>query len=516
MIRICSCYALFILLVFPGCILAMETGDQSVRDLILLGLQENLGLRIEKIEVARSEEAVIVEEAQFDTLFFAQTQVEEARTPFESALSNLSESKSEQYSGQIGLSHRVKSGLLSSLALDSFWQSDNDTSDDLDPRYRTALTFSLTQPLLRNFGQETNTTELRIARNQLSQSDLKQRLQAQSLALQIELLACQLAGETKIVELQEEAVSLAKDLYSANKRRFDTGVIPVSEVQQAETELANRELSLSEADQVRELNFSELNRQLNHSLPPDFSAAGLYPFGAELFFSELPAEKQLFDLAREKNLTLQLAAIDTDTTVIEQTFYRNQLKPQLDLSLQAGINGLSGKQRTPGLDSNYEGNWTDSFSSATAVDGYQWGIGIEFSLPLGNRVAKAKLNRAKLQHKQSLYQQRDLEADLLRSLQQQNINLKRAFEQVKIAERFEQLAKVSLQQEERRLDEGLSDTFRIINFQVNMINAKIGRINAMVQYFSSAAQMNFTRGIILERHNINLTQVAEESALETL
>jgi outer membrane protein len=514
--RICCCYALFILLIFPGCVLAMETDEQSVRSLIILGLQENLGLKIEKTDVARSEEAIIVEEAQFDALFFAKAQAEKTRTPYESTLSNISESKSEQYTGQIGISRRLKSGLISSLALDSFWQSDNDTSDNLDPRYRTALTFSLTQPLLRDFGQDTNTTDLRIARNNLSQSALKQRLQAQLLALQIELLSCQLAGESKIVELQEEAVSLAKDLYSANQRRFDTGVIPVSEVQQAETELASRELSLSEADQARELNLSELNRQLNHSLPLDFPVSELYPFDAVLSLAELPSEQQLFDLARKKNLTLRLASIDIDTTAIEQTFYRNQLKPQLDLNIQAGINGLSGKPRTSSVNSSYEGNWTDSFPSTIAADGYEWGIGIEFSLPLGNRAAKAKLNQAKLQHKQTMYQQRDLEAELRLSLQQQIINLRKAFEQVKIAERFVGLAKISLQQEERRLKEGLSDTFRIINFQVNMINAKIGRINAMVQYFNSVAQMNFTRGIILEQHDINLTQVAEENSLETL
>ncbi len=37
-----------------------------------------------------------------------------------------------------------------------------------------------------------------------------------------------------------------------------------------------------------------------------------------------------------------------------------------------------------------------------------------------------------------------------------------------------------------------------------MINAKIGRVDALVQYYGSIAQMNFYRGIILEQHQIYL------------
>lgn len=121
-----------------------------------------------------------------------------------------------------------------------------------------------------------------------------------------------------------------------------------------------------------------------------------------------------------------------------------------------------------------------------------------------------------MQRKQANYRQRDVDTQLRSILQQQSINLKRAYDQVKIAERFERLAKLSLQQEQRRLEEGLSDTFRIISFQDNMITAQVGRINALIQYYSTAAQLSFYRGIILEQNNINLSQIAEEKSLETM
>ncbi|MBN1958873.1 MAG: TolC family protein [Desulfuromonadales bacterium] len=516
MIRIFATCVLCALLCRPGLVMAAENQDQKLRSLIVKGLENNLGLKIDQLDFAANAEDLRLEEAQFDTLFFAQTLAERVKPPFESVFGGFSESLSEEYTGEIGLSRRFRSGLTSTMTLGSLWQSDNDSSDNLDPRYRTALTFNLTQPLLKDFGEDTNTTNLRIAANRVAQADLSQQLEAQLLALQIELLSCRLAGETQIVLLQQQAVALAEELYNANQRRFKTGVIPISEVQQAETELANRQLKLSEADQAKQLDFSELNRLLGYALPQDFSAVGLYPLTETASFPQLAEEEPLFNAARHKNLTLRLASIAIDNSRIEQSFFQNQLKPRLNLNIQTGLNGLSGDERDPSTTGLYAGDWADSLSGALAADGYQWAVGMEFSFPLGNRAATARLNRAKLQHKKARYQQRDQEDDLRRALQQQRINLIKAFEQVGIAERFEQLAETSLDQEQRRLDEGLSDTFRIISFQTGMLNAKVGRINAMVQYFSSLAQLNFTRGIILERHDIDLNRVTEENSLETL
>lgn len=495
---------------------AVEPAPRNIRDLIIVGLEKNIGLQVDKLNLPVASDEVLVNEAVFDAELFAAAGYAESATPIASSLSLTDTSDSELWSAELGLRKKYTSGLLAALTLDSQWAEDNNLSDDLDPRYRTALNLSLTQPLLRDFGAGTNTTSLRISRNQQNQTSLQHLLQAQTLALQIEVLAGQLAGQAEIVTLRSEAVSLANDLYLANKRRFDTGVIPVSEVQEAETALANRELNLSQALQSRDLSFENLNRQLNHSLSADFDSKQLYAFSVELAEFELPLFEQLFAGARSKSINLQLAALEVQKSSLQQNFYQNQLKPKLDLKLQAGLNGLSGDERSSLVSSRYAGSWDDSFRSAAESDGYQWGAGLEFALPLGNRSAQAKARQADLRRKQANYRQRDQDTELRSILQQQSINLARAYEQVKIAERFERLAKLSLHQEQRRLEEGLSDTFRIISFQDNMITAQIGRINALIQYYSTVAQLNFYRGIILEQHNINLSQFAEEKSLETM
>lgn len=488
----------------------------SLRSLIVLGLEKNIGLQVEQLNIPFRTEAIKVDESVFDSEVFASLGYSELKTPLASSLSLTDHSDSELLSGQVGLRKKYQSGFTTTLSLDTEWSEDDNQTEDLDPRYRSSLNLTLTQPLLRDFGVEANTTNLRVSRNQQRKSVLQHRYQAQNLALQIETLAGQLAGGAQIVLLRTEAVELSTELLAANQRRYDAGVIPISEVQEAETAAANRELELSLARQSRELLFDQLNQLLNHGLSTDFDPSSLFALGPDFPAIKLPEFEQMFAEAQVDSLVLQQNMFDIQNLSIRQDYYRNQLKPQLDLNLQAGVNGLSGDERSSSVNSRYAGSWGDSFSSAADSDGYQWGAGLEFSIPLGNRMAESRLRQAELQRKQANYRQRDLESQLRSALQQQAINLKRALEQVKIAERFEQLAKLSLDQEQRRLEEGLSDTFRMISFQDNMINAKIGRINALVQYYTSVAQINFTRGIILEQHNITLLLDTEEKSLETM
>ncbi len=500
---------------------AAEAPPRDIRALIILGLEKNIGLRVERINIPLSAEEIKIESAAFDPEFFASTEFKEESIPlsFSSLFSQFVSTKTDLLSGQMSLRKRFESGFAAAFSLRSERTTDNNSSDDLNPRYRTALLLDLTQPLLRNFGTGVNTTQLMLSRNQRQQRSYRYFLQAQSLALQVETLGLQLAGEVEIVKLRKEAVRLAQELYAANQRRFDLGVIPVSDVQQAETDLANRELNLSLALQSQELLLEQLDRELDHSLPANFSADTIYRANAVATARvepDLPDFTPLFMAAKEKRLDLKISGLEIENSTLQKNFFKNQQQPQLDFKLQGGLNGLSGKSRNTVAPNRFDGNWEDSFSSALDVDGYQWQVGLEFSLPLGNRSAKARFQQAALQERQASLRKRDLESVLQQELLQKQTVLQRAAEQFSIARRFRSLAEKSFQQEQRRLEEGLSDTFRIILFQNNMINAKIDQITALTQYRRAVAQMNFSRGIILEQHGITVQADAEEANLETM
>ena len=493
---------------------AAQSTPKSIRDLIILGLETNLNLKIDQIETVKGGEEIEVEKSVFDGYAFATAGYDRSSTPYESALVRSSAIETETFSGEFGVTKQFKTGLAATLSLGSEWVSGDDLTTNLDPRYRTSLALSLTQPLLRNLGTAVNTTFLEISQNQSQQLSLDFLLKAQGLILQLESVSRQLAAKEKIIQLRKEALALAENLYQANKKRFAAGVIPVTEVQEAETALSARQLDLSLAIQDRDLLFDTLNRHLNHHLSHQFKPESLVHFEEVAPETKFHNFDSLLSLALRKRLELKMNDYAIQSSSLQHDFFYNQLKPQLDLKILAGVTGLSGDEDK--FPSHYSGSWGDSVTGMGNADGFQWRAGVEFSMPIGNRSAQARYRQAGLQLKQDRYKQNDLQAMIKSEVLQQQVNISFAEKQLEITKRLEKLAVKTLQQEQRRLDEGLSDTFRMIIFQQKMIEAKIARINAITRYHLASAQMEFALGNTFERHNITLVNHGEELTIENI
>jgi AcrR family transcriptional regulator len=82
------------------------------------------------------------------------------------------------------------------------------------------------------------------------------------------------------------------------------------------------------------------------------------------------------------------------------------------------------------------------------------------------------------------------------------VTVKRSLERVGVAERFEGLAQTTLSQEMERLKEGLSDTFRILDFQDDVIGAHIRKTSALVDFNQGLANLFRAMGNNLERFDI--------------
>ena len=89
-------------------------------------------------------------------------------------------------------------------------------------------------------------------------------------------------------------------------------------------------------------------------------------------------------------------------------------------------------------------------------------------------------------------------------------------ERFAIAERLQALADITLQQENRRLAEGLSDTFRVLTFQGNLIDARIERLSALIEYNKSLARYHQSVGTNLVRHGIVARIEQKEIRFETM
>lgn len=502
-------YLLFSLLainafVCPG---PVWSAQFSLNDLIVLGLRANTQLKIDQLEVEKAQQEIVSEESVFDPHVFSIVGHEHRKSPFVSDGFN-GRLSTREYQGTIGLRKNFTSGLNASVSLTTERFSGYSTTSTLDPRYRSALVLELHQPLLRNFGKIVNTAALDSAEYRLEQAELGYLLAAQHLAVGLEYGLRELALYYQTVQLRKDSLKLADDLLYYNRLRFDEGIVPITEIQEAESAQATRRLMLAEARQDRDRLFVEINRRLNGQLPSYFDPSAIFFHEDSEPKSAVDDFATLLDTARARRLDLQISQLSLAVQQRQMDLLRHQLKPQLDLRLQTGLNGLAGRQDS---DTPYSGNWGNSFSSMSSADGYQWGVALEFSLPLGNRQAQSRYRRSHLATQQQRYQIADLDQQLQMEIREALIRFEHAAEQLDISFDVERLASISLQQEQRRLDEGLSDTFRLLSFQDNMIKARAARLQAVTAYSLAQARLAFVTGEIFDRYNIRLTQSREGS-----
>lgn len=503
------------LLSLPGNRAAADQADGprathlSLHAALARGLERNLNLLIEQLIIPISEQDIIAEKARFDPLAEVRVGTESQRTPTASDLIGDSYARRREYAGSASLSKEFHGGLDARLSLETSRLNTNSAREGLDPQYRTFLFLDLTQPLLRDFGPSVNTADLRLADNRLQQARYGYLDQAQRLAEQIELAYLDLSRTLEILQLRIEARELARELLEANRDKFEAGIVPITEVQEAETAVAGRDEQVVFARQQAEAASHRIKELLIISGGDPLASGHLATEPLHCVTEDWPAVEEALAVALGERPDFQRRKLAILERNIRLQFFANQKLPRLDLLATLGINGLSGEARSAsGANS---GDYLRSLDRMSSADGYEWFAGARLSYPLGNRAAEARYRRADIEKRQALYGLKDLENTMEVEIRNALTAVARSNERVQVAERFQHLADTTLSQEMERMREGLSDTFRILDFQDNVIEARIRKTNAQVDFHQGLAGLYRAMGINLERRGIRHDPALKET-----
>lgn len=480
----------------------------SLREALALGIQHNLDLRIQEIEVPLRREDVVTSEAQFDPVVEGGASSQTDKLPNAYTLSTNSVDRLSTTGADAGVAKRFTTGLESRVSVESSRSSTNSSNQGLDPYYRSFLVLDLTQPLLKDRGTEVNTTDIRTGENTVRQARYRYFDRALRIGEEIELAYYDLAAARQLLAYRLESRLRAEELLSGNREKFAAGVVPITEVQQAETAVAARDEQVVVARQLCERVSARLRDLLDvREGDPGYGRTFVtepLPSAPE----EYPDLQKALGVAWNERPDVREQLLEIENRDIQLAFAENQTLPRLDLIATLGLNGLSGDERN-GVSSEYEGNYFDSISRLPDGDGYQWLAGLRFTYPLGNRAAEARLRQSGWEKRQAVYSLKRLERTAETEMEQALVDVRRGLERYRVAERFEALAATTLQQENERLKEGLSDTFRILSFQDDLTEARIRKDAALAGCQKGLASLYRAMGKNLERHGI-VAELQEE------
>lgn len=499
-------------------IIQKEDGDTIPLPLKLaleIALERNLNIQIEKIRIPISENIIVEKEARFDPSLFGEISNRRYEEPASWALSGANISKENEQAGTVGARKRFQVGLEAESYFQTFRSRNNSTLEGIEPKYKDIVVLYLRQPLLQDFGVSTNTADIKVAENDREGMKDAFRFQVITTLDQTEQTYHELSGAIETLRLREESLTLAEELLLNNQKRFKAGLTHIGEVQEAETAVASRQEQCIAAQQV----VSDVTNLLKNILQiqPD---SPLYPlrFQTEGLLApaeNIPAYEESFSQALENRpdyLQKKLALASQDILL---KFNRNQLLPRLDLVGTFGLNGLSGRAETltfagESSQNPFGGSYGDSWERLFNADGYQWSVGLTIDFPLGNRADRSRYQQSKLYKQQSIMDLKNLEDKIDLEIKVALEDTKSSRDRIEVAERFVSLAAKTLSQEEERMKAGLSDTFRVLIFQGVLIDAKIRKVRAVVDYQKALAQLYKSMGANLQRHEMT-TQFPEYS-----
>ena len=169
-------------------------------------------------------------------------------------------------------------------------------------------------------------------------------------------------------------------------------------------------------------------------------------------------------------------------------------------------NGLAG-QANPFVanpDPGFLGGYGSVLGQLFARNYPTYGVGLQMTLPIHNRVAEADLVRDELQVKQSEIRLRQLQNQARLEVEDALIAMRRARASYDAAAQARALQQESLAAEQAKFEVGASTSFFVIQYESLLAQARSTEVAARSSYVKAKAALQRAMGTILDENHISV------------
>jgi outer membrane protein len=387
----------------------------------------------------------------------------------------------------------------------------NSLQSAYSPYTTSDLGFTVTQPLLRGFGLAVNRRFIRISKNEQRIAGLLVQQQLIATVYGVVRLYTDLVALYEDVKVKEGTLASAEKLYSDTKAQVDEGTQAPIELTRANAQvfsirqdLINSRGLLEEQEAIVK---NVISRRTDND--PEVLNARIIPTDS----LEVPATDETRPLqdilaqAFANRPDLRQAGVQVENTQISLQGSRNGLLPEIDLVGVAQNSALAG-QLNPlapgGVDTPLVGGYGNALEQLATRKYPTYGIGLNITLPLRNRIAQADVSRDEIQLRQSqiLLQQLHNQAQL--EVEDALIAMRRARSSYEAALETEKLQQESLDTEQAKFEVGASTSFFIIQYESYLAQARSTVVVAKSAYLKARAALERATGTILEDNHVSL------------
>jgi len=197
--------------------------------------------------------------------------------------------------------------------------------------------------------------------------------------------------------------------------------------------------------------------------------------------------------------------LQVDNNIIGLQGAKNATLPEVDLVGMAQNNGLAGPLTGFSSSPNqpFAGGYGSVLGQVLARDYPTFGIGVQVTLPIHNRIAESDLARDELQVKQSQVRVAQLQNQAKLEVEDALIAMRRSRAAYEAAEEALKFQQESLDAEQAKFEVGASTAFFVIQYESLLAQAKSTEVAAKSSYVKARAALQRATGSILSDYNIS-------------
>jgi outer membrane protein TolC len=415
--------------------------------------------------------------------------------------------------GNFSYNQGFTSGTLLTVSFDNSRVTSNSIRTLLVPQLNSNFLIQLRQHLLQGIGFAPNRRFIVISRNNREIADIAFRQQIIFTVTQIENLYWNLVSAFEDLNAKERALALAQQLETNNRRQLQVGTLAQIDVVNAEAQVASaqQDLIISQTNlQLQQLLMK--NAITKHEDDPTLAAASVIPTDR----MQLPAVEpvvpiqDLIQEALQRRPELAQARIDLTNRRISKQSARNAMLPALDLVANyGGMSALTGTLNprfqalgNPSTIPPIQNGFTDAIASLTQNPSYF--VGANINIPIKNRAAQADQIRSELEYHQAEVHVQQLQNQIGIDVRNAQFTVQQNRARADAATQQRNYAAQVLDAEQKKLAQGMSTTFNVLQDMSNLATAENNLVAATTAYEQSKVQLEVVTGRTLDTLGISI------------
>jgi outer membrane protein TolC len=285
-------------------------------------------------------------------------------------------------------------------------------------------------------------------------------------------------------------LQLAERLLWENRKKVEVGQMAPLDEKQAESQAAASRADLISAQQALDAQENILKGLITDDYR-SWHDVHLVPAESLIAVPPLLNLPDSWDKALRLRPDLQQARLDVQRDEINVRFTKNQLFPQLDL---VGQYGYAGNDR----------EFSGALGQIREQNNPFWYYGASVSYPIGAHSARANYKVSKAQKAQNELILKQRQESILVQIDNAVKLVQSDFERVGATRQAREFAKAALEAEQKKLENGKSTSFLVLQAQRDLTAASFADVQALAGYNNALAQLALTEGTTLDRHHLNV------------